>query len=364
MKKTYIRSQIYFLVFTITFLNSCKGQENNETKESPNQEILLGTVVEKIPNSIWQVFQDKNNAYWFGSNGEGAFKYDGINLIQYTVEDGLVSNSIRGFQQDTTGRLFIETASGVSTFNGTSFTTLVPSDSVSNSWRLTPDDLWFNCNGNNLYRYDGENLYELQLPQKDLEKAFGQEVTGVSFKDMNNSPYAVYGIDKDKKGNLWLGTVTAGVFRYDGTSFLWIAEQELSTLPDGRVPGVRSMLEDKNGYFWLSNFISKYRIIETNGLATYEKFEGVATSSGYFEERLGYFNSGLVATNGDIWMTTYGGGAWKYDGEKLINFPVLEGETEVLLVSIYQDRQNVLWLGTDNAGVYRFNGKIFIKGVQ
>ena len=58
----------------------------------------------------------------------------------------------------------------------------------------------------------------------------------------NNSPYAIYGLNKDKDGNIWFGTVTAGVFRYDGTSFLWIAEKELSTLPDGRVLGVRSIL--------------------------------------------------------------------------------------------------------------------------
>jgi hypothetical protein len=31
------------------------------------------------------------------------------------------------------------------------------------------------------------------------------------------------------------------------TIMVW--RKELSTLPDGRVPGVRSMLQDKNGYF-------------------------------------------------------------------------------------------------------------------
>jgi ligand-binding sensor domain-containing protein len=29
------------------------------------------------------------------------------------------------------------------------------------------------------------------------------------------------------------------------------------------------------------------------------------------------------------------------------------------LFSIYEDRAGVLWLGSTNAGVYRFNGKAF-----
>ena len=60
-------------------------------------------------------------------------------------------------------------------------------------------------------------------------------------------------------------------------------------------------------------------------------------------------------------MTTYTGGVWKYDGEELSNFPVKDGEKEVLLISIYKDNQGVLWLGTDNAGVFKYNGKDFVK---
>ena len=64
---------------------------------------------------------------------------------------------------------------------------------------------------------------------------------------------------------------------------------------------------------------------------------------------------------GNLWMTTYTGGVWKYDGNKLRNFPIKDGKTEVLLISIYQDNKGVLWLGRDNAGVYKFNGESFEK---
>jgi ligand-binding sensor domain-containing protein len=314
-----------------------------------------------LPDKIWIIYQDEAGNYWFGSNGRGVFQWNEKELTQYSTEDGLVDNQIRGVQGDGQGNVFIETPKGISKYDGKTFTTLQPIAAASNEWKLEANDLWFHCNGSpdDVYRYDGEFLYELQLPRKDLDKAFGTEVQGLSFQDMNSSPYSVFGIDKDSQGNVWFGTIVAGAYRYDGSSFLWIAEKELSTLPSGGIPGVRSMIEDRDGNMWLSNFISKYKIIGEGSSVGYQKLEGVNQSNGYFQERIPYFNSGLSDDKGDLWMTTYTGGVWKYDGDTLSNFSVMDGETEVLLISIYQDKEGVLWLGTDNAGVYRFNGESF-----
>ncbi|MFZ1705888.1 MAG: two-component regulator propeller domain-containing protein [Saprospiraceae bacterium] len=353
-----LKSEMYLLILiSLLAFTSCNGQSN---KKDPSKE-PLGQVVEKLDDDIWTIYQDKKDHYWFGSNTNGVYRYDGKTLVLFSTPDGLIDNSIRGIKEDTAGNLFFETPSDIYKYDGKTIQSLTPIFSPNNQWKSESNDLWFNCIGNNLYRYDGENLFELRLPEQDLKKAFGYEVTGVPFQNMNNSPYAVYGIDKDKAGNLWFGTVTAGVFRYDGKSFLWIAEQELSTLPDGRVPGVRSILEDKTGHFWLSNFISKYKIIDNDSIVTYEKFQRFDPSNQIFNGRLAYFNSGLVDVDGNLWMTTYGGGVWFYDGVSLQNFPVKKGEDDVLLISIYEDNTGVLWLGTHNGGVYRFNGKKFHK---
>jgi len=350
----------HFLLLTcLTIFSSCNGQEKGIINEE--NVLQIGEDVKELDDKIWAVYLDDKGNYWFGSNGKGVYLYDGEILKLITTEDGLIDNTIREIKGDHLGNVFIGTPEGVSMYDGTRFTTLKPITSAPNKWMSEPNDLWFNCNGNHLYRYDGENLYELQLPRQDLKKAFGVEVLGVGFKDMNNSPYAVYGIDRDRSGNMWFGTVTAGVFRYDGESFLWIAEKELSVLPDGRVPGVRSMIEDKNGDMWLSNFISKYRITETHSVCKYEKITGIDKSNELLQNKLPYFNSGLSDSKGDLWMTTYGGGVWMYDGETLINFPVKKGDDEVLLISIYKDNSGVLWLGTDNDGVYKFNGESFEK---
>lgn len=357
MKKHQFLS-IYFLFFLLILTSSCNGQP----KKFQVNLLPIGELVSELDSRIWNIYQDQKGNYWFGSNGNGIFFYDGKNLKKYTTKDGLEDNTIRKIQGDHLGNVFIETGTGISKYDGNTFRTLKPITSSSNEWKLEPNDLWFNCDGH-IFRYDGKSLFELELPKKDLNKAFGVEVKGLNFKNMNHSPYSVFGINKDKSGNIWFGTAVAGAFRYDGKGFLWFAEKELSTLDDGRVPGVRSMIEDKSGHFWLSNFISKYEIIENDSTVEYKQLEGIDKSNKLFKIRIGYFNSGLSDSNGDLWMTTYTGGVWKYDGNELLNFPVKgsEIETEILLISIYKDNKGVLWLGTDNDGVYKFNGATFEK---
>ncbi len=330
---------------------SQKKKESQAVNPQPANELY---------DRIWGIFQDSKGNYWFGSNGIGLYRYNDSALTLFTLKDGLVDEQIRGIQEDKKGNIYIETPSGINRFDGQEFTLLPKSRSKNNEWKLLPDDLWFGYNADDLYRFDGDSLYGLKLPRQDLRKAFDIAPQGVPFEGLNNTPYAVFGVNKDKEGNVWFGTATAGAFRYDGESFLWFGEKELSTLPDGRVPGVRSMIQDKDGYFWLSNFYSKYKI-DSSKPKGYEKMKAVDLPATIAEDELLYFTSGVTDKNGDLWMTVYGDGVWKYDGEKLTNFEVRNGSKEVLVVSVFMDAEGLLWLGTDNDGVYKQDGDNFVK---
>ncbi|HEX8516358.1 MAG TPA: two-component regulator propeller domain-containing protein [Bacteroidia bacterium] len=352
--------KIVLLIFVSSNFLSCNGQVKSEHKQTETRTLEIGKVVSEIDNQIWKIFQDSKGNYWFGSNGNGIYKFDQKILKQFTTKDGLVDNQIRGIQEDSSGYLYFETPSGISKYDDIEFTTLKAIKSPNNEWKLEPNDLWFGYNANDLYRFDGKSLYELKLPRKDLKKAFGIETEGVPFEGNNNSPYDVFGVNKDKDGNIWLGTATAGTFRYDGNSFLWFGEKELSTLPDGRVPGVRSMIQDKNGYFWLSNFYSKYKI-NPNLPNGYEKIKAIDLPRESVKDKILYFNAGITDKEGNLWMTIYSGGVWKYDGKTLSNLKIKNDTEDVLLICIYQDNNGTIWLGTANNGAYRQNGDKFEK---
>ena len=220
--------KIFLLVLISSTVLSCKGQEKKEEKISETKSFEIGKTVLNLDDRIWVIFQDTQDNYWFGSNGKGLYHFNGKNLKLITSEDGLIDDQIRGIQEDKKGNIFIETPKGVSKFDGKSFTNLEVVISPTNQWKLEPNDLWFNCNGNanNVYRYDGKNLYQLKLPKQDIKNTLG--ITE------SENPYTVFGIDKDKSGNVWFGTVLAGAFRFDGISFLWIGEKELSRLESGQ----------------------------------------------------------------------------------------------------------------------------------
>jgi len=345
-----------FIILVSSNLLTCKGHVNSDSKQAKIKSLQIGKVVSEIDNQIWVIYEDTKGDFWFGSNGNGIYHFDGKDLKQITTNDGLIDNAVRGIQEDDQGLIYIETPEGVCKFDGLKFTILEVIKSPKNEWKLESSDLWFNCNGhaNHVYRFDGENLYELELPKIEFEKTFG-----ISENDITYSPYTVFGIDKDKSGNLWLGTVLAGAFRFDGDSFLWIGEKELSRLEDGREPGVRSILEDMNGHIWLSNFKSKYKIKPNTN--EYERLSAVDIAEEIAKNKMLYFNSGLTDQNGDLWMISYEGGVWKYDGHTLTNLEINNGKENILLICIYQDDTGVIWLGTNNDGVYKQNGTSFEK---
>lgn len=119
-------------------------------------------------------------------------------------------------------------------------------------------------------------------------------------------------------------------------------------------------MEDNDGNIWLSNFKSKYKIKPSSN-KEYEKQKAVDLSEEIVRDKILYFNSGIADKEGNLWMTTYGGGVWKYDGKTLSNFEIKNGKEDVLLICIYQDNNETIWLGTNNDGVYKQTGNYFEK---
>ncbi|WP_411896098.1 two-component regulator propeller domain-containing protein [Winogradskyella sp. A2] len=363
--RTRLKMTIFkiILIFgTLSIFFSCNGQNKFKNLNSPGKVIPLGETVSKLDQKILLIFQDSNNNLWFGGNDKGVYKYDGKGLVLYTEKDGLIENNIWGIQEDRFGNLYFDTTEGVSKFDGQQFTALdiIENNSGKNEWKLEPNDLWFRMGWNNSgpYRFDGIHLYHLQFPKNEMENEFNSINPNASY-----NPYSVYYIYKDSKDHMWFGTSNLGIYKYDGSDISWMYENHLTQTPKGGSFGIRSIIEDKDGYIWICNSKYKYKIlrdnVKTNDLKqiNYQRELGIESKG---LERL-YFMSMTVDNNGDLWMVTYDNGVWRNKGNELIHYPINDGDTEVLLFSIYKDKQGTLWLGTHNAGVYKYNGESFEK---
>ncbi len=354
---------ITLLLNAFTCLTSCYGQSKSHN-EKQSSIVSIGETVSRMGTSLPVILQDKNNDYWFGGNG--VYKYDGKSIVHFTVKDGLCSNAIIGIQEDNNGNMYFDTPEGVSKFDGLQFTTLdvIEKNSSKNQWKLEPDDLWFKMGWNRSgpFRYDGKFLYYLEFPKNNQEIEFYSKYPNASY-----NPYGIYSLYKDSRGIVWFGTASLGVCRYDGKSFSWLYEKHLTETPNGGDFGIRSIIEDGDGHFWFCNTRYRYDIYSVDsvkngtGRMSYRKIKGADILNGSNEKSFPYFMSIVKDNNDDLWMATYDEGVWRYDGERLTQYPVKENNEIVNLFSIYKDNQGIIWLGTHNSGAYKFNGSSFEK---
>lgn len=354
-----VKALLFFNVFI--FLTSCNGQSQKATES-------IGNTVSELSKSILLVYQATNGDYWFGSDTDGVYRFDGKTIIHFSEKDGLSNNRIRSIQEDKHGNIYFATLGGISKFDGRTFTTLtaIKSTSANDNWKLQPDDLWFAMTGKSgnkgPYRFDGKNLYELEFSKHYLADKYFTENPNKPW-----SPYEVYSIYKDSKGAMWFGTGTFGVCRYDGKSQRWLYEDHLTNIPNGGSFGIRSIIEDTNGKFWICNTNYRYSIsdasIKENDkvLINYQKqkgIEGIKLTNG---NDCIYFMSAINDNNGNLWLATYDQGVWCYNGKTAKQYIVKDGAKNVTLFSVYKDKKGGLWLGTHEAGTYTFNGQTFEK---
>lgn len=341
----------------------CDGQIQNHNsgndvgKLSSNvQSKSQNATVNRLDKNIRSIFQDRNGHYWFGTNSAGVYRYDSRTLTQFTVKDGLANNQVISIQEDELGNIWFGTGGfGVSKFDGKSITTLTntikTTKGTENDWKSTKNDLWF-CAGDGVIRLSNLSIDYLPFAPSGL---FAQKNDPFSL-----SRYAVYCTLKDQKGNVWFGTQAEGVCRFDGHSLTWFKEKGLSG------PAVLGLFEDRKGNLWFGNNGAGLFRYDGKTLTNLTEEKGLNNADFRASGSAGLGTLARVyAINEDphenIWVGTVDAGVWKYDGNKLTNYTTKNGLTSNAVNTIYKDQNGELWFGTDSHGIFKFNGTKFTE---
>jgi ligand-binding sensor domain-containing protein len=341
-------------------LSPCNAQERVDSIPGEISERSVGKMVVELDAKATLIHQDKTDNYWFGSRN-GVYKYDGKSLVLFTQEDGLISHSVIAVQEDNSGSLYFDTQDGVSKYDGQKFTRLevIEHDSSRAQWKSGPDDLWFRIGWENRgpYRYDGKNLYRLEFPKNKLEDEFNAKHPNAGF-----NPYSIYSMYKDSKGSMWFGTADMGVYRFDGEIVTWMYERHLMEKPEGGSFGVRSIIEDKDGFILISNSAYKYRVLsdDVEGAEPfpipYIRVKGIGDN----EKEARYFMAMAVGSNGELWAVN-SDGVWRGSDDELTHFAIKSGDKSIPVSSVFRDNHGDIWVGTQGDGSYKYNGKTFEK---
>jgi ligand-binding sensor domain-containing protein len=205
-------------------------------------------------NGVTSILEDKSGQLWFGTDN-GVYCYKGKVFKRFLDNQGVINGNgltlqlVQCMVEDKQGNIWFTTKmEGVCRFDGKSIINFKPNNELWFRGLLEDNsgNIWAGTRYKGVYRYDG--------------KTFTNMLQNGSFDS-----YTVLSIIQDKTGNIWFGTeagdeskrqTEGGVWRYDGKNF-----QNISKNDDLAHPAVWSILEDKSGNLWIgtrSTGLSRY----------------------------------------------------------------------------------------------------------
>lgn len=300
--------KILFFTLLITLSLSCNSQKN-KTKTTQTAIPTEQAVDSQIGQYVGGLFQDSRGDIWIGTMEKGVAKYDGTKLIYLTVKDGLPSDRVVDVIEDKSGDLWFGTGAGISKYDGKTFENYSKKDGlcsnmVSNLFIDSKGVFWIGTWGG-VCKFDGAQFENFPIPYPKVETIINPDT-----KDW------ITAIMEDSKGNIWFGRDGYGATKFDGNSLVhFTTQQGLNS------SNVQSITEDKEGNIWFGT-----RVAEKDNPDPDKRF-------------------GKAGLN-------------KFDGDKFIHFPEIEGLSENDVYTIYKDKSNDLWISTISKGLYKYaNGK-------
>ncbi len=313
------------------------------TKETNTQKIKLFknyTTSEGLAsNTIRTIAEDKKGNLWFGTEGEGITKYNGIEFKSYNQTDGLPNNTIWCSKVDDEGSVWFGTnGGGVCKYNGKTFQTINSTSGLSNNivWAITEDinkKMWFATEGGGVCVYNGFINTEHSFTTYNTEHGLSNNV--------------VFSITEDNRGNLWFGTYGGGVSRFNGNAFVTFnAKQGLASNV------VFSVAEDKHKNLWFGSYgggITKY---DGKTFTKYSTSQGLANNTVW---------AIIKDKNENLWFGTNGDGVTKYDGKSFTNYNTSNGLPHNTIRCIKEDIKGNIWFASEGGGVTKFNDTTFVN---
>ncbi|MCR5212838.1 MAG: response regulator [Eubacterium sp.] len=139
------------------------------------------------------MFEDSRKRLWFGTNDNGVLVMDNGQISYFTYKEGLPSSSIRGFEEDDQGNIFIATTAGVSYVDTDMKLSTINDERIINSRVLRLDA---DTNGT-IYGQtkDGDvfSIKDCNIVDFYTSDDFGGENVGSILADPNNPGYIYMG---------------------------------------------------------------------------------------------------------------------------------------------------------------------------
>jgi ligand-binding sensor domain-containing protein/signal transduction histidine kinase len=301
---------------------------------------------------IRNVFRDREGALWIGTEGRGAYRQIGSQLVHYSTKEGLVNNFVRGFVQGRDGSVWIATDEGVSRWRPQGIANFQMHDGLCyfSTRSMLEDrngDIWIGTD-RGVSRLHGDHF----------------ESDGATEALKNEKVWAIH---EDSDGGLWFGTRTGGLYRWRSEKLThYTATQGLAS------NGIYELLEDRKNNLWMSgpNGISAINRHELDAIADDHSRRAALTLYGVSDglETIqmcgGEKPAGVLTTQGEVWFPSSRGPV-----RVSVDQPKPSNPAPVVIDEVVADGRQVspngkVSLGPDNAKLEVHFGVVLLQSQE
>ena len=310
----------------VVWLGTNKGLFKLELQKTNSNSLkyILDPIIKNT--EITCLYSDKANSLWIGTH-ENLFNYSGDKLKNYTLSKEYNANDILSITSDYEQNIWIGTHSGLFKFRDEGFICYDLDDGLKSTmiYPVTVDKqntIWFGTDRGGMYSFDGLKF--------------------TNYNTTNGLPgNTVRGLRFDKTGALWIAT-EQGLCCKKGNSFSLVSPFEKTF--------IQSLYLDKQNRLWLGL---------TTGIAFIEDIYSANKKVRFLKLPFALEADHLITsfcgdTKGNIWMASFIGGLYMYDGKEITNVTNTYHLQTHSVSDIVISKNDKLYIGTLD-GIYIVN---------
>jgi len=342
----------------VTLSCNSQSQSNNKIQNiyAKNENARLN-----LETGVRSILEDSKENIWFGSYNEGVGLLQNGKLQYFTTQNGLSDNQVRSIYEDKNGIIWFECGIGLSIYKDGKMTVFNERNyEKTKQLKLSDNDLWFKSDASmgsselekksGVYQYDGKELYYHSFTVKNKS---GQEIPWAKSTNFVRS----------KNGAVWFGAYSE-LIGHNGKQLIAYNNESVGLNGTTENLHIRALMEDSKGNLWIGNNCgggnSGIGVIKYDGknfiyFTKQHQLRTEDTKGNSLDKVFSICEDSL----GNIWFGTNESGVWRYDGHSLKNFTQADGVDSGIIWIIYKSKLGELWFGGGPNGVYRFTGKSF-----